>query len=403
MIEQGLSDIRVLDLSWHIAGPYCTKYLADSGAEVIKVEHPDTGDPARKMAPFYKDDRHIEKSGLFLHLNTSKKGITLNLKTEAGKKIFLELVREVDILVESFRPHVMPALGLEYETLEKVNPQLVMTSISSFGQTGPYREYNATDMIIYGIGGPMFWTGRPDRSPLRLGGTVISYQVGVMAAVATMTALYGAEIRGCGEQVDISAFEVIRGNIDRSGTDLVAYQYCGDYNQRAATTSKMYPQGVQPCKDGYVDISGSGVPFFPRTAKMLGKPELKEKYGSREAQVDPELREAFYKDEYHPWLMERTRREIWTEAQNAKLLSGPIFNAEDLLEDPHYLEREYWQEVDHPETGPVKYPGAPYRSEAMQWEIKHPAPLLGQHNEEVYSKLGYGKKDLASLKEQGII
>jgi len=402
MLEQGLADIKVLDLSWHIAGPYCTKYLADAGAEVIKVERPVTGDPTRQMPPFYKDDPDIEKSGLFLHLNTSKKSITLNLKSEKGKQIFLELIRGVDILVESFRPHVMPSLGLGYDVLEKINPRLVMTSITSFGQTGPYREYKATDMIIYGMGGAMFWTGQPDRSPLRLGDTVISCQVGVMAAVATMTALYGSEMRGDGEHVDVSAFEIIRGHIDRSGTDLIAYQYTGDYDVRSPSSSKMYPVGVHPCKDGYIDITGSG-PFFPRIAKMLGNPKLIEKYGTPKAQIDPDLREEFYKDVYCPWLMKRTRREIWTEAQKAGLLSGPIFNSKDLLEDPHYMERNYWQEVDHPVTGPLTYPGAPYRSEKMSWQIKHPAPLLGQHNEEIYRALGYGKEGLVKFQEEGVI
>jgi crotonobetainyl-CoA:carnitine CoA-transferase CaiB-like acyl-CoA transferase len=403
MNEKGLDGVRVLDLTWHIAGPYCTKYLADAGADVIKVERPDSGDPARRMAPFFKDDPHPEKSGLFLHLNTNKRGVTLNLKSETGKIIFREMVKEADILVESFRPHVMHGLGLGYEELEKINPRLVMTSITSFGQTGPYKEYKATDMTIYGMGGAMFWTGHPDRPPVRLGGTVISYQVGVMAAVATMTALYGTEKRGRGEQVDISAFETIRGHIDRAGTDLIAYQYCGDYDVRSATTSSMYPQGVQPCKDGYIDISGSGVVFFPRTARMLGKPELKDKYGSREAQVNPELREEFYNDIYRPWLRERTRREIWAAAQKANLLSGPIFSSRDLLEDPHYAERKYWKEVDHPMTGKVLYPGAPYRAEEMPWDVRRPAPLLGQHNEEVYGALGYHREDLVKLKENGVI
>ena len=403
MKEQGLSGVRVLDLTWHIAGPYSTKYLADAGADVIKVERPDSGDPARRMAPFFKDDPHPEKSGLFLHLNTNKRGVTLNLKSETAKKIFRQMVKNADILVESFRPHVMPSLGLGYEELEKINPRLVMTSITSFGQTGPYKEYKATDMIIYGMGGAMFWTGHADRPPVRLGGTVISYQVGVMAAVATMTALYGAEKRGSGEQVDISAFETIRGHIDRAGTDLIAYQYCGDYDVRSATTSSMYPQGVHPCKDGYVDISGSGVALFPRTAKMLERPELKDKYGSREAQVDLELREEFYNDIYKPWLMERTRREIWEAAQKANLLSGPIFSSRDLLEDPHYAERKYWKEVDHPSTGKVLYPGAPYRAEEIPWDVRWPAPLLGQHNEEVYGALGYHREDLVKLKKSGVI
>src|SRR5512139_3193047 len=137
MKEQGLSGVRVLDLTWHIAGPYCTKYIADAGADVIKVERPDYGDTERRMAPFFKDDPHPEKSGLFLHLNTNKRGVTLNLKSETGKRIFKELVKDADVLVESFRPRVMPSLGLDYETLDKINPRLVMTSISNFGQRGP--------------------------------------------------------------------------------------------------------------------------------------------------------------------------------------------------------------------------------------------------------------------------
>ena len=138
MPEQALSDVKVLDLTWYIAGPYCTKLLADYGADVIKVERPGAGDPARSMGPFLGDDPHPEKSGLFLHLNTNKRGITLNLKSQACKRIFKELVKDVDILVESFSPRVMPSLGLGYEELEKLNPRLVMTSISNFGQTGPY-------------------------------------------------------------------------------------------------------------------------------------------------------------------------------------------------------------------------------------------------------------------------
>lgn len=403
MIEQGLSGIRVLDLTWHIAGPYCTKYLADSGAEVIKLERPGSGDPARRMPPFSKDEKHPEKSGLFLHLNTGKQGITLNLKNEEGRHIFTKLAKDADLLVESFRPHVLPGLGLAYEALEKINPRLVMVSISSFGQTGPYKEFKATDMIIYGMGGAMFWTGLPDRQPLRLGGTVTSYQVGVMAATAAMLALYGAEIRGTGEHVDVSAYEVTRGDIDRASTDLIAYQYCGDYDERQASSTANYPNGIFSCQDGYVDLSGGGVVFFPRVARMLGRPELVQEYGTNEAQSDLERKETFLKDLFEPWLMERTRKEIWEACQKANILSGPIFHSEDLLNDPHYRERGYWQEIEHPEVGQLLYPGAPYRSEIMPWKVKRPAPLLGQHNEEVYGALGYSKEDLLRLQKEGVI
>ncbi|MEE8471140.1 MAG: CoA transferase, partial [Dehalococcoidia bacterium] len=182
MFEHALSDVKVLDLTWHIAGPYCTKLLADYGAEVIKVEKPGEGDPTRRMGPFFKDDPHSEKSGPFLHLNTNKKGITLNLKTATGKKILRELVADVDVLVESFRPRVMLGLGLDYPALEKINPGLVMVSISSFGQTGPYRDFKASEIVEYAMGGEMCSTGIADRDPLKIGGNVVQYQAGTTAA-----------------------------------------------------------------------------------------------------------------------------------------------------------------------------------------------------------------------------
>lgn len=405
MVEQGLSGVKVLDLTWHIAGPYCTKYLADCGADVIKIERPGSGDPARAMGPFFEDDPHPEKSGLFLLLNANKRSITLNLKAETGKKMLRELVKGADILVESFRPHVMPGLGLSYEELEKVNPRLVMTSISSFGQTGPYKEFKATDMIIYGMGGTMFFTGIPEREPVRLGGTVVSYQVGAVAAVATMFALCAGEKRGYGEHLDVSAYEVTRGSIDRASTDLLAYQYCGNYDVRATTGQRAYPAGIYPCKDGYIDLSGGSVIHFPKSARMVGRPELAKdpRYSTAEAQVDVHRKEEFETQIFYPWIMQRTQREVWAACQQVRIQSGPIFDTSDLLEDSHYRLREYWRHIEHPSTGVLTYPGAPFHSDEMPWAIRRPAPLLGQHNKEVYSALGYTEEEQVRLRERGVI
>jgi CoA:oxalate CoA-transferase len=178
-MDQALSGIRVIDLTWYIAGPYCTKLLADYGADVIKIERPGSGDPARRMGPFLNDEPHPEKSGLFLHLNTNKRGITLNLKTETGKNIFRDLVKKADILVESFSPRVMPSLGIDYKALEKINPKLVMTSISNFGQKGPYRDFKGSELIFQGFGGYMYLVGTSDREPSKKAGNVIQYQLGV--------------------------------------------------------------------------------------------------------------------------------------------------------------------------------------------------------------------------------
>jgi len=190
MADQALSGVKVLDLTWYIAGPYCTKLLASSGAEVLKIEKPAEGDPARRIGPFLGDDPHPEKSGLFLYLNTGKRSITLDLKTGAGKGIFKELAREADLVVESFSPGTMARLGLEYETLEKLNPRLVMTSISNFGQNGRYRDYRSAHLVHNAAGGWMYSIGEPHREPLQVGGWVAYYVAGVSAAVATAAALY---------------------------------------------------------------------------------------------------------------------------------------------------------------------------------------------------------------------
>ena len=183
MQEQALADVRVLDFTHYVAGPYCVKLLADHGADVIKVERPMVGDGSRRMGPFPKDEPHLEKSGLFLHLNTNKRSLALDLKAREARDIVLRLVRDVDIVVESFRPGTMARLGLDYAALKSVNPDLVLTSISNFGQTGPYRDYMLSDIMAYGMGGEMYSTGLEGREPLKLGENVVLYQAGAVASI----------------------------------------------------------------------------------------------------------------------------------------------------------------------------------------------------------------------------
>ncbi len=404
-MEQALSDVRVLDLTHHIAGPYCTKLLADYGADVVKVERTGEGDPARRMGPFFEDDPHPEKSGLFLHLDTSKKGVTLNLKSEAGKKIFRELVRGVDILVESFSPRVMPSLGLDYEKLEAVNPALVMTSISNFGQTGPYRDFKASELILYGMGGAMNETGTLDRYPLKKGGRVIQYQAGTIAAVATMIALFASRAQGAGQHVDVSIFESQMGTIDRRMSHLLTYQYNNEtsYRKDPEIESPGFPVGVYPCKDGFFHIAGGHV-FWPRICQMMDRPDLVDDPGfcTPLGQRDPENLERF-SIIWYPWIAEHTKREIIEAGQAAGVLCGPVNTTEDLVNDPHWSVRGFWAEVDRPFTGRVTYPGAPFKMEETPWRVSRPAPLLGQHNEEVYGGIGYSREDLVKLEQRGII
>lgn len=405
MPEQVLSDVKVLDLTWYITGPYCTKQLADYGADVIKVEKPPDGDPVRRMGPFYKDEPHPEKSGLFLHLNTNKRGITLNLKNEAGKKIFKELVKWADILVESFSPRVMPSLGLDYETLEKINPRLLVASISNFGQWGPYRDFKLSELVLYGMGGPMYMQGLMEREPVKLGGSVIQFQTGNRAVVAIMTALRGCWQRGDGEHLDISLYEFQMGMLDRKIMGLVGYQYTGDINPRLSTRRRGYAAGIFPCEDGYFSIGGGGRVMYPRLCRMLGKPELIDdpRYSADESLYDPAIVDEFNAMFFYPWLEGRTKNQAWAGAQAAGIYSAPINTPGDLFTDPSLKERNYFVEIDHPTTGKLKYPGAPIRMTKTPWQVKRPAPLLGEHNEEVYGMLGYTREDVVKLREMGAI
>lgn len=406
MSEQALSDVKVLDLTWHIAGPYCTKLLADYGAEVIKVEKPGEGEPARRMGPFFKDDPHPEKSGLFLHLNTNKKGITLNLKSAKGKKILKELAKDADILVESFRPHVMPSLGLDYETLEQINPKLLMTSISSFGQTGPYRDFKASEIVEYAMGGEMYSTGTAGREPLKLGGNVIQYQAGTVAAVSTMGGLFSAQSQGVGQHVDVSIMETQAGSTDRRIIYLLGYACAGVITTRwppprEAVRMMILPQGVYPCKDGFVNTL-SLPQWWPRYLEAMEMPELKD---------DPRFQNIFSAEAgmefdaiWYSWLADRTKDELFEIFRRANIASAPVNSPEDILSNPHLKAREYFTEIDHPETGKVTYPGAPIHMMETPSKARYHAPLLGQHNKEIYcDRLGYTREDLVKLRESGII
>ncbi|MFQ5873166.1 MAG: CaiB/BaiF CoA transferase family protein [Dehalococcoidia bacterium] len=403
MLDQALEGIRVLDLTHHIAGPWCTKLLADYGADVIKVERPWGGDPARDLGPFHQDDPHHERSGLFLHLNTNKRSVTLNLKVPSGQVILKELVKEADILVESFSPRVMPSLGLNYAVLSEINSKLVMTSISNFGQTGPYRDYKASELVLFGMGGEMHSIGIEGREPLKEGGNVVQYEAGAVAADTSLAALLASERDGVGEHIDISIMETQLGGVDRRHAVLLAYQYAGMLSLQQVGWGAGFASGTFPCKDGYVEIAGGG-PLFPRVIKMLGEPEFLQdpKWTAPGASADPQLREEF--DPFFlSWLLERTKRQVWEAGQKARVLCGPLYTTEDLLSDPHFSARDFWTEVEHPFTGAIRYPGAPFRMSETPRQARRPAPLLGEHNEEVYGHIGYSRDDLVRLRERGVI
>ena len=399
-----LSDVRVLDFTHHLAGPYCAKLLADYGADVLKVERPGTGDPARRLGPFPNDAPHPEKSGHFLHLNTNKRGITLNLKSRAGAAIARRLCESADVALENFRPGTMERLGLGFETLSERNPKLVMTSISNFGQDGPYRDWRGSDAIFYAMGGEMYSTGLEEREPVKMADSLALYQAGAVGAVATMGALFAARRTGQPQRLDVSIFETQAGSIDRRMSALIAYAYTGETSgRRPMESTGGYPQGVFPCEDGYVEITGGGI-YFPRTVKMLGEPAFLDdpRWFADGAQLDPGLK-AEFEAFFYPWVLSRTKQEVWAAAQAAGVLSAPINTMADLHADAVFAGRGAFAQAEHPAAGALRYPGRPFLMDKTPWSIRRPAPLLGQHTRETLATLGYDASDVAALRANGVV
>ena len=403
MTDLPLSGYRVIDLSSLYTGPYCTRLLAEYGADVIKIE-PQTGDIGRYQGPFFHDEPHPEKSGLFLHLNVNKRSITLNIESQRGREIVKELVSRADILVENFKPGHLASLGLGYEDLVAVNPTLIMTSITSFGQTGPYKDWEGVDLTLYAMGAAMKSSGQEGKDPLKLAGRIASFQTGNLAATATAIALWKREMTGEGEYIDISFMETWKGSIDRSTTFLVGYAYTGETTPRSYLPGAGMATGVFPCADGFFQMTSGGFVRLPRLMAMLGEEHrLNEApWNDRAALVRQETIDLF--DSFFiPWMMQHTKTELRELCQQYGVLGAPINSIADLLEDPHYQARAYWQEIDHPFTGPVIYPGYHFRLGSNPNPPRRRAPLLGEHTKEVLRELGYAAHDIGLLREQGVV
>lgn len=398
LVPAAFEGLRVVDFTHYIAGPHCTKLLADYGAEVVKIERPPAGDGARRMGPFPGDRPHPEKSGLFLHLNTNKRSAVVDLKKRQGAEIVKELVRRADVVVESFRPGVLSSLGLGYDELSIVNPGLVMASITDFGQTGPYRDFRGSEIVDYALGGAYQVGGLAERNPVKLGGYVIQYLAGAHAAAAIAVALVGRALRGHGDYIDISIMETQAGSPDRRTPMLVGYQYTGHVNRRGGGA----PPPVRPCKDGYLNVQ-IGALWMDRIAGMMAMPELKAdpRFTDPAEFQKPENAEAF-EAIYMGWLAGKTMVEAWEAAQKTRSLSGPIYSIADVLADRGYRERGFWEEIDHPAAGKFRYPGLPFRTLGAERRPRRPAPRLGQHTNQVLAGLGYSAAAIRRLRAQGV-
>ena len=378
MSQSALSEVTVLDLSDNVAGAYCGRLLAGFGADVIKVEPPRLGDSARTVGPFPKDVPHPEKSGLFLHLNAGKRSLALDWETQEGRETLKRLASKANVLIETRPPGFMASLGLGFDALEEVNPALVVASITPFGQTGPYRNHKATDFGVFAMSGRMYVHGLPDRAPLPYAHDVVWYQVGATAAAATLGALFVRSLQGVGQQVDVSALESLIGNVD---SRCLFYEYTGVKTSRERWPGGI-PQGAYPCQDGYV-VMGVGYDlYFRRLCDAMGRPDIAEdtRFAASEARSrNSEEFDALFIE----WLMQHTKREIFALCQAHKVMCAPVLSFGELMEDPQLKARGYFTLTEHPEVDEMPELGAPVKMSETPWRGGRPAPLLGQHTEEI--------------------
>ena len=404
-----LEGVRVLDLTHYIAGPYCTRLMAGLGADVVKIERLPNGDPIRQMGPFASRPRlardygvePVEDGAWHLYLNAGKRSIGLDLKNRQGRDLALELAGRADILVENFSPGTMERLGLGHLELRAVNPALVITSISGFGQTGPYRDWRAAEVNLYAMGGLMNITGEPEQEPLKEGAPLAQLGAGQNAFAATMAALMYAEETGEGQQIDVSIAEYATNILENA---LMQYSYSGqEYTRVGNRGYGRAAWGIYPCQDGHVGIIAGPDHRWPEVARIMEREELADpRFASRRGrQENADEVDALML----PWLIDHDKVDIFKAGQESGLGFSFVATMQDILEMEQLIARDYFVSLGHPVAGELSYPGAPIACEpgADAWVFRR-APLFGEHTRPVLQEwLGCDGNRLDELDATGVI
>lgn len=391
-----LDGVRVLDLTRVLAGPFCTMMLADMGAEVIKIEVPKAGDDSRAFGPFVNGE-----SSYYMNLNRNKKGVTLNLKGR-GKGIFLELVKKADIVVENYRPGTMEKLGLGYEELRKINPRIVYGAVSGFGHYGPYKDRAGYDIIGQAMSGLMSTTGWPGGEPTRTGTAMSDVLAGLSVTIGLLAALRHRDVTGVGQKVDISLVDATVASME-----IINQIYLVEKRlpQRIGNRyESVYPYDSFKTSDGSMVIGAGNDKLWQKLCEIMGKPEL-----AHEPEIDTNWKRVQnhgkVKEFVEQWTVTKATGEIVDLLLAAGVPAAPINNIAQVVNDPHIAgAREMFVEVEHPKAGKMKISGTHLKLSATKPSVRTPAPLLGQHNEEVYGNLlGLSREQLAELQQDSII
>ncbi|MBI4337662.1 MAG: CoA transferase [Chloroflexi bacterium] len=393
-----LEGVIVLDLTWVLSGPFCTMLLADLGADVIKVERPGLGDAARGTGPFVDGE-----SAYFMSINRNKRSITLDLSKPAGKELFLQLVRKADVAVENFTPGAMERLGLGYGRLQDANPRLVYCAISGFGQTGPYSQRPALDIIVQAMGGIMSITGEPGGRPLRPGASLGDIVAGTFAANSICAALYERSRSGRGQMVDIGMLDCQVAVVENA---LARYFATGQVPSPLGTRHpSATPFQAFPTKDGWIVVAifGGNTSMWDLFCAAIGHPEWMD---------DPRFQTAWDRTQHvevlEPVIAEamraKTTQEWLDELLPLGIPCGPVNSIDRVACDPQVKARGMLVELPHPRLGTWKYPGSPFKFSRTAVAVETPPPDLGQHTEAVLQELlGMGQEQVATLRQQGTI
>ncbi len=411
--ESLLSPYRALDLTDE-KGFLCGKILGDLGADVIKIEAP-LGDPARNIGPFYRDIADPEKSLSWFAYNTSKRGITLNLHTADGRDIFKRLVETADFVIESFAPGHMEKLGLGYQDLNQINSKVIMTSITPFGQNGPYKDYKASDLVVLAMGGYLYLCGDADRPPVRISLDQAYAHAAVEAATGTIIALYYRESSGEGQHVDVSAQECCMSMLYNAKPFWFLNQKILKREGHFwLGVSGQVQQMIWPCRDGAVTFFIIGGKSGARTNQALVD------WMDSEGMADGFLRSIHWEsldmvkvsqeflirigESLKGFFAKHTASELYEGALKRRLMLYPLSTIKDLIENAQLAARKYWVKVEHLELGGgFFYPGAFVKLSETPIDIKRRAPLIGEHNVEIYNEIGISKKELTALKQANVI